>query len=404
VNALNIRARSARLAIALAMMLASSAVASVAQSGHAGAHVQVRAQVPTPPRPLLLIGGTLADVNYSGWAGIQSWLETRGGYRVEDNNLFIGEMCLDTSDDPYDFLKCSPPINSEGERPDPPQPSGWNPLVFPPQYQWVTWDFVVSITRAGGGSTAGWAAMSKSVDHVANQINLVRLATGAPQIDIIAHSQAGVIARAAIRKLVAAGQQSPVANLVSLGAPQYGASPLARLYDDFNNVIPGFFDLCRDHTLVPFCRDIFLAPPASTARAGSHVPLTNPLGFTSTEGAAVPFTYRDTPDDFFTTLNSSSAPGPAPGPTHYYNFYTRDYDGDGNPPDDRERYIVEQMNLFPNQPNVTNLNVQDLCLLFGVANYPLHHSAEFDDPTMRALIGSALGFPYTEPQACEPLP
>lgn len=400
---LTVRAHLMRVVVALATVLVSSVSATV------GAPARADAQVPTPPRPLLVIGGTLADADHSGWPGIVAWLEDRGGYQhtpeeeggaQPGDDLFIGEMCKDTSDDAYDFWKCSL-LTPAGDEIDPPQPSGWNPTVLPDPWKNLQWTDVVALTEAGGGSTAGWAAMSKSVDHVISQINLVRLVTGAPQIDIIAHSQAGVIARAAVRKIVASGQPSPVTRLVALGAPQYGAAPPAPLYDDLHNLIPGFFDLCRDNNLIPFCEDIFLTPPASTNRAGSEIPLTNPLRFTPTSGSPIPFTYRDTPDDFYTWLNSSSAPGRTPGPTHYYHLYTRDYDGNGNPPTDRERFIVEQMNLVA-AANVTNLNVQDVCSLFGVPNYPLHHSAEFNDPTMRVLIGNALGFPYTDPEMCQP--
>jgi hypothetical protein len=345
---------------------------------------------PAPPRPLLLIGGTFVHQGYGNWGSILDWFASRGGYEPNANNqraVWVGQMCRDTGDDPYDFARCGTT--------DPEEPEGWV------EEDAIPWDDFVAALNGFGFSTAGLSEMDKSVEYVMTQINILRAATGASQIDVVAHSQGGTIARAAVRRLKEANPSlpSPVRRLVMLGAPQYGASPTAPLYDLIPHAfLPGFMTKCRDEGRLPMCPDMFLTGDGATVGAASETPLLNPLRYEGTNGAVIPFTHR-AGFTFFSELNSSSGVGPTPSDVSFTHLYTRDYNGGSIEP--RERLIIEQMRLFPNQPNVANVNYQDVCALEGVPNYPLHHNDEFTAPTSHALIALALGFPYDEPAACQ---
>jgi pimeloyl-ACP methyl ester carboxylesterase len=404
------RGAAARVVASVAGALASLLVA-VAVGVVAPAPASARAQqAPVPVRPVLLIGGTFVGQEHADWTDdpnvpgdpdIVGWLGERGGYQLNATNqrgVWVGQLCRDTGDQPYDFARCGTTT--------PAQPTNWQDVVIindphnPDDDMPCNWDCFRFILAGIGSSTAGLSQMEKSVQYVMDQINLVRLTTGSSQIDIVAHSQGGTIARAAVRRLKEANPSAPgaVRRLVMLGTPQYGSSPDAPLFDILDLLVGnGFMATCRDERRLPMCPDMFLTGSSATVGAQSEIPVTNPLGYTGTNGATIPFTHRPG-FTFFNSLNASTGVGATPSDTQFYNLYTRDYEGDGV--GEGERLIVEQINLFPGRPNVTNTNFQDVCALAGVTNFGLHHNAELVDPTSRAVVALALGFPYTEPAAC----
>jgi hypothetical protein len=407
-NASRAHASLTRMGAALAMLLAAASTA----------------EAQTPTRPLILIGGTFVHKEFagtggstkSGWPEIIDWLELRGGY-TEGENLFVIEMCKDTSGDPYDFWKCSLRSPEPPNLPYPaPQPPGWtNPLG-------IQWSTVINEIEAAGGSTAGLASMSKSVEHVIMQINLLRLfQLGGQRVDIVAHSQSGLIARAAVRtmKEQAPSEPSPVVRLISLGTPQYGGSTgtpvLDRAWGGFlgavwSLVAENFLGQCRDGGLgvpttpwIPICADMFLTFPSEDGRIRSEVPRVtpNPLSYYGrTDQSAIvtyrPFTYRS---GFLPGVNSQAGMGPLAPDTDYYNLYSRDHDGGGVSVG--EEHVMEQLRLFPAAPNVRNWNIQDLVACQGgPANYALHHVDEWVDAWSREAILAALGHPSFAVPTC----
>jgi pimeloyl-ACP methyl ester carboxylesterase len=381
-------------------------------------------------RPLLLIGGTFVHAENPGWALVKAWFVNRAQYQPDAWNqrgLFLGELCLDTSNRAYDFSKPAGSALTRGalrcnlQNSEPPfgpvspeRPAAWNdPAGF-------TWQEFIDGLEDGNVSTAGLAAMSKSVEYVIEQIKIVKSLTGGRPIDIVAHSQGGVVARAAVRKLAEAGDTSAVARLVALGAPQYGVSPDARIFEEGleQTVGAGLADLiaqiflasCRDTGLLPFCPDMFLSDDgafgSNPAKAQRETPIFSPSpGYTPVVGATETFAYRGA--TVIPNLNSLNGVGPTPGPTLYYHVYTRDYDGDadgnGDPVEFDERAIVEQMRLrrVTGTTNVFNWNIQDAAWhCFTESSHPLHHVNEWIDPVVQELIMAALGFPSFASQAC----
>jgi pimeloyl-ACP methyl ester carboxylesterase len=402
--------------------------------------------------PLLLVGGTLVDHKFSGYSDVPGWTATvlnlNGIGYTPWTDLFIGEMCKDTSGaTSYDrtlsavvdqhgfrfsvgFLKCRlscplQPFNDDCEVP-PQQSPGWN---YPLGWLWPTF---VSRLKSAGGSTAGLAPMQVSVDYIIEQIQWIQNATGKTQVDIAAHSQGGSVARAVVRQLKQANLDAPsrVRRLITLGTPHYGASPativlnlfagtwLAQISELFTR---SFINQCRDQTILPMCPDLFLTPPSE----GGHVDVNgvvnesprfvsgwpyyfgthdydgvrDPLTGTLTYNTPMyrPFSYASA---FFPTLNSTANVGPIVPDTEYFNLYTRDHNGGGVT--DGEQYIVEQMRLYPDRSNVHNWNYQDVhsCQENMSDSYPVAHIHEWDDPLALRLVLEAIGFESGMNPAC----
>lgn len=374
----------------------------------------VDAQAPVPPRPLILIGGTFVHQGFQGycdptsgrcvpgWDSTVRFLEDNGGYR-QGTNLFIGEMAHQVD-----------------------RPPGWDDIPWeeedPAEDDRLTWDEFRAAVAATGASTAGLARAQSSVDYVIAQINFVRAFCGCPQVDIAAHSQGGVIARAAVRQLAAAGDDA-VARLVTLGTPHYGASANSVIFDpNVSPLVDAFamyaIERCRESDLLPMCRDIFLEPPSSTnfpvtftpIGTDNENPVINPpnpprydpdrcvrdiIGWPPAPpdqcAPSLPFRFH-TGHNFIPNLNASGGVGPVPSGTTFYNLYSRDHDGGGVSP--TERLILEQLRLFPGRPNVHNWNYQDVVQCStGLPNYPLHHNDEWADPAGRILLAEALDIP-----------
>lgn len=82
---------------------------------------------------------------------------------------------------------------------------------------------IFELTNLGTGDIAGTAA------DLASFVDGVRAATGTSKVDLVGHSQGGLVARHYVKYL---GGESTVDSLVSLGAPHYGTA-VANIADFF---------------------------------------------------------------------------------------------------------------------------------------------------------------------------
>jgi hypothetical protein len=334
-------------------------------------------QVAAPARPLLLIGGTFVGqdsrgyldpatgaVIVAGWADVVRWLQNEGGYR-EGENLFIGEMKRQ--------------------------------VAVPPGWTQPEWDQFVATLASYGGTTAGLAPMAESVTQVKNLIYFYSTGLGT-KIDVIGHSQAGPVIRAAIKQIEQENPSlDPVHTMISLGGANYGITTQAPEFQlDIGIPILEFWANlftevtmadCRDTGWLPVCPDII------RHRGG---PVTSPPVIPDPNNPD-PSLYQTA---FFPNLNSAAGVGPVPGGTTYHHLYSYIFAGDGGL-SDVETQASEAIELFPNRPNVRNQSVQAFCQdPFELRGYVLHHINEWVDPAMREMMLGALGVRAANPNVC----
>jgi Palmitoyl protein thioesterase len=391
--------RSRRLSL---VMLIVSGLLGVASSPTEPAG----AQAPTPPRPLILIGGTFVGEDFDhfdwdhdldpgtppivvkGWWDTKAWLESEGGY-TDGEDLFVIEMKRQVA-----------------------EPAGWNWEGFPYFYSWPA--FVADV-EATGGSTAGLAPMQESVDQVKSEI-VARAADAGGPVDIAAHSQSAVIARAAIRQLESdssTANDGLVRTLVSLGGPQYGIAVDAPEFQPGDTLfIQAVAEMgtrnCRNTAWLPVCRDLVRNwsdfPPSPGFLPEPDWQLPDPYDPRRDDAYYDPWTnlYVDTPNDFFIGLNDLSGVGPVPratasvNPTRYFHIYSRNFDG--NPSSYEDHTASETIELYdPGLANVQNRSAQGLC----GSGYAVDHVLEWQDPATRKLMSYALGFDTESPDDVE---
>lgn len=253
-------------------------------------------------------------------------------------------------------------------------PAGWASRPWPlSDYTWP--EFLAEIASTGG-SSAGMTSMQESVDKIREEIHNLSLIFGT-DIDVVAHSQAAAIARAAIRELAEdPTRDNPVHTMISLGGQNYGASSFAPEFElDFigGSLISAVYMAgCRDNQWFDVCPDIirFLSlqqPDSNNPDPGLHK------------------------TSFFPDLNAPGPAGPVPQDTQFVHLYSSIFDAT----DGEEEQAGENVELFSNQPNTTNLSVQEFCEPFRTEPYALHHNAEWVDDAMRVMVGFVLGFGAT---------
>ena len=257
------------------------------------------AQVPT--RPVLLIGGTLA-----GKASLDNhvapWLENAG------YDVYTMELATD---------------------PD------WN-AVLEGAVDLVALAIGLTPAEASGAGTASMDPSEpvNSTAAVSTTVNAIRFFTGAQQVDIIAHSQGGPVARNYIKN---GGGSSVVHTLISLGGIEWG------IPGDPQDPVQNFLlDWACGTFSTGVCDDVFYSG-------------TNPI-----TGAS----------PFFQSLNAGDD---TPGATRYYHLWT----ASDQPP--------AGLRL---DGGATSRSVNDIP---GCANYTLaNHYNEWEDPVMRDLMEAAL--------------
>jgi pimeloyl-ACP methyl ester carboxylesterase len=264
-------------------------------------------------------------------------------------------------------------------------------------YQAYSWTYVKQQLENKGLSTAGLGSMTASVQQVAQAIDAVLAEPGVSQLDVVGHSQAGVIARAAVRYGVEHGlfTADQVHKVISLGGVHYGIPTVTpELLGSFGwmGSIVGWFTSsflteCRDRGLIPVCNDVIRSGASSyrgLAGIAAEQPLEDPLGYMSPAGR-VDFSYPA--NATFYPYYNASASAMVLGPTQYAHIYSRNYDG--GTVSSAEQAIPERLRLPEQYGNVTNINVQDVC---GKPELQSHHNLEWQDPTIRTVLAHELGF------------
>jgi pimeloyl-ACP methyl ester carboxylesterase len=348
-------------------------------------------------RPVLLIGGTLVPQDFSGSSfrvppnGVLVYIE---GWRELIDDWLVGELGYFPSE-----IYRTELARQESE------PPNWS--LRPPLYESYSWDIVKQTLADNGLSTAGLGSMNASVVQVAGAIDAVLAHTGAAQIDVIGHSQSGVIARAAVRYGVEHGlfTAQEVRKVISLGGVHYGIPTVSpELFGSFGwmAAVAGWFtssflENCRDRNLIPVCSDIIRTGNSATRgliNIGAEQTLQNPFGYWSPSGR-VNFSYVSSAS-FYPYYNVPSSLMVL-GPTQYVHVYSRNYDG--GTIGLAEQAIPERHRLPTQYGNVTNINLQDVC---GKPGLQSHHNLEWQDPTVRTVLAHELGFTsYYHDEYCE---
>jgi len=128
--------------------------------------------------------------------------------------------------------------------------------------------------------TAIGGDIERSAAHLGRAIERIRRETGAAEVDIIAHSMGGLVARAFICR---AGPASGVARLITLGTPHQGTEVLRSLGRDpmVSQMRPGSPFLCQlaatdtvpevvDCTSIYSADDAIVVPPTNAYYPGAH--------------------------------------------------------------------------------------------------------------------------------------
>lgn len=256
-----------------------------------------------PERPVLLVGGTFTATAYLD-NNVKPWLEGLG-YDVYTAELATWENLPPGAEDTIDDI-----ARTYGYLPEELSAAG-------------TGSMDPEMTASGElvGSTLN---VDQAVDEVLNE-------TGAPRVDIIAHSQAGPVVRWYLKWL---GGSSQVAGVVSVGGGEAGFPPplLSRSW---------LLDL-----LIQFGCAVYPDAPVCADKDGSS--------------------------PFFQQLNAAPK---VPAGVDYFHLWG----SDDKPP------------IGWTFPGATSRDVSSMCAIIpGVRPYTLWHVDELVDPVMRNVIQAAL--------------